>query len=216
MQKEEFAKYIRTRAKELGLSITALAQQTQISRQSLYDLFSGATEQAKLSTIINLANALQVHPIYLLRQVLDQVELPRINTIQSKNGATNMAFVRDVTIPDNTNVAAGAVFTKTWEIKNTSSTAWVNRKLVCIDQPMDSSYMPSSEKMLSTCRGLKPTLREVPIKKTKAGNSVLVSVEFTAPHYPCSVMSSWNITDADSNIDTSTEGLSCFVQVVAA
>jgi DNA polymerase III delta subunit len=30
MQKEEFAKYIRTRAKELGLSITALAQQTHI------------------------------------------------------------------------------------------------------------------------------------------------------------------------------------------
>ncbi len=216
MQKEEFAKYIRTRAKELGLSITALAQQTHISRQSLYDLFSGATEQAKLSTVVNLANALQVHPIYLLRQVLDQVESPRTNAIQSKDSVAEMTFIRDVTMPDNSSVATGAVFTKTWEIKNTGTTAWTNRKLVCMDQPMDPSYFPPKSKILSTCRGLKPTLREVPIKNTKVGNSVSVSVEFTAPAYPCSVLSSWNITDADGNVDASTEGLSFFVQVVSA
>jgi transcriptional regulator with XRE-family HTH domain len=216
MQKEEFAKYIRIRAKELGLSITALAQQTHISRQSLYDLFSGATEQAKLSTIVNLANTLQVHPIYLLRQVLDQVESPRYDEVKLKDGITEMTFIRDVTMPDNSNVFVGDVFTKTWEIKNTSSEAWIDRKLVCMDQPIDPSYVPPKSKILSTCRGLKPTLREVPIKNTKFGHSVLVSVEFKAPAYPCNVLSSWNITNSNGSICTSTEGLSCFVQVVSA
>ncbi|MDD5227546.1 MAG: NBR1-Ig-like domain-containing protein [Methylococcales bacterium] len=216
MQKEKFAKYIRIRAKELGLSITALAQQTHISRQSLYDLFSGATEQAKLSTIVNLANTLQVHPIYLLRQVLDQVESPRYNEGKSKNYVTEMTLIRDVTMLDNSNVVAGDVFTKTWEIKNTSDESWVNRKLVCMDQPIDSSYVPPQSKILSTCRGLKPTLREVPIKNTKVGNSVSVSVEFKAPAFPCNALSSWNMTDANGNICAATEGLSCFVQVVLA
>ena len=33
-------------------------------------------------------------------------------------------FVKDVTIPDGTAVAAGAKFTKTWEIKNAGTCTW--------------------------------------------------------------------------------------------
>ena len=35
-----------------------------------------------------------------------------------------MAFVSDVTIPDNTPVTAGQAFTKTWKVKNAGSCAW--------------------------------------------------------------------------------------------
>jgi hypothetical protein len=35
-----------------------------------------------------------------------------------------MAFVSDVTIPDNTPVTAGQTFTKTWKVKNAGSCAW--------------------------------------------------------------------------------------------
>ena len=213
MQKEEFAKYIRVRAKELGLSITKLAQQTGISRQSLYDLFSGTTEQAKLSTVIALANTLQVHPIHLFRHLLDQVESPAYGT---EDGDT-MEFIRDVTIPDNSEIKVGKTFTKTWEIKNTGSKAWVGRKLVCMDQPIDPAYVPPRSKVLTTCRGLIPAEREVAIKDTKPGKTVLVSVEFKAPDYPCSILSYWKVTDETGKICNSmmTEGLSCYVQVVA-
>src|SRR5512147_319374 len=34
------------------------------------------------------------------------------------------AFVTDVTIPDNTNVAGGTTFTKTWRVSNTGTCVW--------------------------------------------------------------------------------------------
>jgi len=38
---------------------------------------------------------------------------------------TNLAsFVADVTIPDNSNVAGGTVFTKTWRVRNTGTCTW--------------------------------------------------------------------------------------------
>lgn len=218
MQKEEFAKFIRIRAKELGMSITRLALESKISRQSLYDLFSGTTEQAKLSTVISLANTLQVHPIYLFRHLLGQVESPRYDTSESNGKLSNsMTFISDVTIPDNTRIKVGEVFTKTWEIKNTGETAWIGRKLVCMDQPIDPSYIPPKSKTLSTCRALNPTLREVSIKDTKPGKSVKISVEFKAPAYPCCVLSYWKMVDANGNVcNTASEGLSCYVQIVEA
>lgn len=218
MQKEEFAKYIRARAKELGMSITRLALESNISRQSLYDLFSGTTEQAKLSTVISLANTLQVHPIYLFRYLLGQAEYPRYETTDSNGNPSNMmTFIKDVTIPDNSRIKVGEVFTKTWEIKNTSKTTWVGNKLVCMDQSVDPSYVPPESDIVTTCRALIPTLREVPIKNTKPDKSVKISVEFKAPSYPCRVLSYWKMVDADGNICSSaSEGLSCYVQIVDA
>jgi transcriptional regulator with XRE-family HTH domain len=212
MQKEEFAKYIRTRAKELGLSITKLAQQTGISRQSLYDLFSGTTEQAKLSTVVSLSNTLQVHPVHLFRYLIDQVESPRYG---EKDAADAIELVRDVTIPANTEVKVGKKFTKTWEIKNAGEKNWTGRQLVCMDQPIDPAYVPPRSKNLITCRGLLPVSREVNVKDTKAGKTVTISVEFTAPTYPCTVLSYWQLTDEAGNVaNLTTEGLSCYVRVV--
>jgi transcriptional regulator with XRE-family HTH domain len=211
MQREEFAKYIRIRAKELGLSITKLARETGISRQSLYDLFSGATEQAKLSTVISLANTLQVHPIHLFRYLLDQVETPRYGI---KDGDA-FEFVRDVTIPANSEVKINQTFVKTWEIKNVGNKAWSDRKLVCLDQPIDTNYVPPKAKTLITCRGLIPVSTEINVKDTKVGKTVSISVEFKAPNYPCKVLSYWKLTDENGDIASSIdEGLSCNVHVV--
>lgn len=50
-----------------------------------------------------------------------------INTLPA-GGATSscygLAFVSDVTIPDNTPVTAGQAFTKTWKVSNAGSCAW--------------------------------------------------------------------------------------------
>ena len=49
------------------------------------------------------------------------VDLPPTATPQPCDAAE---FVEDVTIPDGTNFAPGATFTKTWRIKNTGSCTW--------------------------------------------------------------------------------------------
>jgi uncharacterized protein YkwD len=52
---------------------------------------------------------------------------PTLGTVQPTNppDCTNSAsFVTDITIPDNTNVAAGTVFTKTWRIANNGTCVW--------------------------------------------------------------------------------------------
>ena len=48
----------------------------------------------------------------------------------------NAAFVSDITIPDGTQVDAGAPFTKTWRLRNTGTTAWgADYQLVHVDGP---------------------------------------------------------------------------------
>ena len=51
-----------------------------------------------------------------------------VSTTAPVAGATascyGLAFVSDVTIPDNTPVSAGQAFTKTWKVKNAGSCAW--------------------------------------------------------------------------------------------
>jgi uncharacterized protein YkwD len=42
------------------------------------------------------------------------------------NCTNSAAFVADVTIPDNTDMAAGATFTKTWRVKNTGTCTWTS------------------------------------------------------------------------------------------
>lgn len=55
------------------------------------------------------------------------IATPTVGTLQPANAAdcTNSAsFVADVTIPDNTNVAGGTTFTKTWRVSNTGTCIW--------------------------------------------------------------------------------------------
>ena len=51
-----------------------------------------------------------------------------VNTLPAGGVATSscygLAFVSDVTIPDNTPVTAGQAFTKTWKVRNAGSCAW--------------------------------------------------------------------------------------------
>ena len=52
--------------------------------------------------------------------------LPAISqpTIAPTKSCYSMAFVSDVTIPDNTNVTPGQTFTKTWKVTNNGSCPW--------------------------------------------------------------------------------------------
>ena len=216
MPRYELSIYVKQRAETLGLSMAELARQTGISRQGLYGVLDGTTEQAKISTLIALAKALQVHPLVLFRHLLHQLDLPKFSTTSSKYQFDASGFIQDVTIPDNTTVLTDQVFTKIWEIQNIGHVNWLGRKLVCMDRKADIPVVPDFIAAPETVRGLVPTRRVIDIPETLPGDSVVLSVEFTAPSYPCSVISYWKMTDEHEEICfPATEGLSCLVRVVS-
>lgn len=91
----EFADYVRQRAEALNLSMSELARQSGISRQALYGVLDGSTGQAKISTLISLARALQIHPVVLFRHLLHQFELPKFSTTGAKYQFDASGFVTD-------------------------------------------------------------------------------------------------------------------------
>jgi hypothetical protein len=93
---------------------------------------------------------------------------PTVGTLQPANAAdcTNSAsFVADVTIPDNTNVAGGTTFTKTWRISNTGTCIW----------GPDYKLTHYSDELL----GAPPS---VPLPITNPGQTADISVNLIAPN----------------------------------
>lgn len=211
----EFSEYVRQRAESLGMSMSELARRTGISRQALYGVLDGSTGQARISTLIALARALQVHPVLLFRHLLHQLELPKLSTTGAKYQFDASGFVSE-TVPDNSLVTTGQIFCKTWEIQNIGHVAWRNRKLVCVDRPLEPAHIAEGVILASTGRRLAPLQSSIDIPDTLPGDTASLSVQFTAPAYPCSVISYWKMTDEQGEICfPETEGLSCLVRVVS-
>jgi len=107
--------------------------------------------------------------------------LPPIETtpVTGPGGCTlTAAFVEDVSIPDGTVVAAGAVFTKTWRMRNTSGCDWGEGYTIAFfsDTPMH------------------PTGSE-PIRPTPSNGLVDISVPLTAPTQPGVYTTTWRLKD---------------------
>ncbi|MFN4293081.1 MAG: NBR1-Ig-like domain-containing protein [Thermoflexales bacterium] len=88
------------------------------------------------------------------------------------------AFVTDVSIPDGASIAAGATFTKTWRMRNTSGCDWGEGYTIAFfsDTPMH------------------PTGRE-PIRPTPSNGLVDISVPLTAPTQPGVYTTTWRLKD---------------------
>lgn len=88
------------------------------------------------------------------------------------------AFVEDVNIPDGTQIAAGATFTKTWRMRNTSACDWGLGYTIAFfsDTPMH------------------PTGSE-PIRPTPSNSVVDISVPLTAPVQPGIYTTTWRLKD---------------------
>ncbi len=86
------------------------------------------------------------------------------------------AFVEDVTIPDDTEVAPGEEFVKTWRIRNSGTCTWeTGTTLIPISG--DAFSGPSS----------------VPVPETPPDEEVAVSVTLTAPTEPGTYRSDWQL-----------------------
>lgn len=70
--------YLREAMYRKGLTNSQIASQAKISRQTWYNLLNADIKEAKLSTIINVATALDVHPYQLMELYFGRVEQPKI------------------------------------------------------------------------------------------------------------------------------------------
>jgi cellulase/cellobiase CelA1 len=89
-----------------------------------------------------------------------------------------LAFVADVTIPDNTKMSPGQTFTKTWRVKNTGTCAW------------EKDYQ------LKLFSGSAMGGTTLPLNKVyNTGATVDLSVEMTAPTKTGVYTGNWRMTD---------------------
>lgn len=195
--REQFRDYVFQRAKSLKITRTELARRAHLSRESLYKLLRGEIINPSIQTLHGLAIALEVSPIFLLRQYFDDLNLGAATRLPSHHPDDHVSFVRDVTIPDDMAVGVNQRFVKTWEVQNTGGITWRGRQLVCCDDNFVlARRLPGGglEEVMDS--HLIPATRAVPIQELKSGGIAAISVEFVAPSLPCTVMSLWKIVDA--------------------
>ena len=194
---ETLDSWMRQRARELGLNLSALCKQAGIGRQTLYDLACIPDKLPSMHTVVALADVLQVHPLRILHLVFAAVPLkPAVKRAQHQ-GDRSM-FVRDVPAPDGALVLPGQRFTKTWELQNAGSIPWEGRFLQCMDEEI--VVATRTGETLHLAPNLVPASTRIAVPTTLPGGAVQLSVEFTAPQPPGTVLSYWKLVWADGTL----------------
>lgn len=188
---------MRKRARELGLNLSVLCKQAGIGRQTLYDLARIPDKLPSMHTVVALADVLQVHPLRILHLVFDAV--PIKTAVKRAHQQSDLsAFVRDVTAPDGALMLPGQRFTKTWELQNAGRVPWEGRFLQCMDEEI--VVATRTGEALHLADNLVPTSTRIPIPTTAPEATVQLSVEFTAPQSPGTVLSYWKSVFADGTL----------------
>jgi len=99
--------------------------------------------------------------------------------IQPTASCYSMAFVSDVTIPDNTNMKPGQKFTKTWRVRNNGTCAW--------EAGFKFNFMGGD-----AMGGTSLTLAQA----VSPGTETELSIAMTAPNTPGSHRSNWRMANA--------------------
>ena len=110
-------------------------------------------------------------------------------------------FVRDITIPDGSQIAPGATFTKTWRLRNAGVCTWSGYSLVFDSGDQMGATSPQS------------------IGTVSPGQEVDLSVNFTAPLSSGSYRSYWRIRNSGGVLIPvlgGTQGKSFFVDIRVA
>ena len=206
MSKMSLATHLRDRVIEMGVSNSEIAKRAHISRQTWYKLLNADIEEARLSTLMRVASALDTHIVDLLKfyyadHCFSHASKKTEHTVKFSSG-----FVADITYPMNSNVLVGETFTKTWRVANIGRKNWENLRLNCLDDQTEeiTPYL------------LQPTSKEVLIPDTKSGEVVNVSVTFKAPLTAGTVISEWEpMRDGQSLGNESLSILRCIVKVIS-
>lgn len=203
-----------------GLTVSAVAKRAGVSRETLYRIMRGEGQTATVATICNIARAIGLAPIILLRAIYHDLDMGVATLLPVTQDGDHISFIADVTVPDGCMVLAGQSFVKTWMLQNTGTVPWMGRKLRCVDSGLVTArwVVRSGRRVLveDISPGLKPTRTSVAIPSTESGKSVSVSVKFRSPMLPCDAISRWKMVAEDGELCFPEHtGVWCAVSVVA-
>lgn len=214
----EFTKRIEFRMRELGMTKKDLAEKAGISRQSLYSILQLGTEgdpaMPKIKTMLALADALKMHPFWLVDGLFCNVYVPP--SLDAMTRGDRAGFVTDVNYPDGTLVAPGMHFTKTWRVQNVGDEPWLkgSRKLLCWDEEVVVTSKRTG-KPLHVAGRLVADAQEIALQKDMAIGEVFeLSMGFTAPKTNGVVISYWVVAKPDGSLCyEESAGIWCMVRV---
>lgn len=195
--KETLDSYVRKRCIEIGISSSELARKTGLSRQTLHSLAFVPKKMPSIQTLVGLADALRIHPMRLVHLAVEGAIPPASSSSHPKRHDQSV-FVADVTYADGALVLPNQRFTKTWELQNVGKVPWVGRYLQCMDEEI-LVYGKIGE-ALHIANNLLPAATRVPVPDTMPGQLVQVSVDFTAPEPPGTVLSYWKSVFEDGGL----------------
>lgn len=213
----DLSDFLEVRAKELGLSAMTIANTAGLSRQTWYRLLNADIKQARIETLVRIAEVLQVSLIELSTLYMKkQPAYPKtFGGMTCGNDACS--FIRDVNYPLNAMVKRQQVFEKKWEVINIGSTSWVNRRLVCVDDEFDIQLKERNNGLpirQQTSR-LQPRYDSIDVPLTAPREHLILSTSFYAPQDVGTVISFWKMIDAEGQYCFPEDaGLSCQVRVV--
>ena len=207
-------RFLRVRARDLGISMAELSRRAGKSRQTLHAISASAGRLPELATLIDLALVLDEHPLRLIHLVFDDYKLPLKLEVIFKQRGDKSIFLADVTIPDGEVVLAGATFIKTWEVQNVGTAAWEGRVLRCMDDEIVVSSLSGGG--LAITDRLRPAVDHIDVSYTPPGGVVRMSVAFVAPSLPGTCVSYWKSVHADGRLCfPDAVGLTCRVRVIS-
>lgn len=195
--------YVRQYCSQHDVSMERLASNAGLAKATLYALLD-PTKDARMSQIISLARAMNVHPQILLQMKWADFDIGAVNPVISKQHFTNSthegkldasAFVNEAP-PDGLLIAPNTRFIKSWTIQNVGQTIWHNRFLSCQNPKIDIIY-PSNQN--SADYHLAPLFNQVAIPTTHPGECVTISVEFISPNISGQYVSYWKMIDEHGN-----------------
>lgn len=150
----------------LGLSACSSANEAELTEATMNALYTSVAQTLSVMTAQVTSTAVPTTQstatlIPTATQGLTKTPTRYVATVSS---CDNAIYASDVTIPDNTIMAAGQTFTKTWSIKNTGTCEWTTSY---------SLVFYSGSAMGGTSTAMTSTV--------SAGSSVSVSVAMVSP-----------------------------------
>ena len=182
MSAEDLAIFLREKMGRQRITNTEMVRRTGISRRTWYRLLNADIEEAKLSTLIKLSNALDISVTQLVHLYFNKQPL-KVRSEKRPLVHTNL--------PSNSLIEKNQQFTKTWEIKNTSKEHWEDLTLNCIDESLDAHIFNVDAQSAFESSILKPSQSNIAVENTKIGETASLSVNFIAPSKLGATMSHW-------------------------
>ena len=205
MSAQELANYLKERLQEMGMSTTAAAEKSNLSRQTWHKLLRADITEAKLSTLIQVAETLETHPLSMMRIYFQGKPSEELEIQAFATEPFACRFIADLTYPDNSTVYTGEVFEKVWEVANMGPEPWLGWRLQCVDDHFNHQARFT----------LTPLIHSVAIPPTQPGEHACLRVQFRAPERPCTAISHWKSVNARGEIMfPKLTGLYCMVKVI--